>query len=171
MFIVQKNEAANKTIRMPIPLIEQLEELAASEDISFNQLVVQCCEYALSNLPENNEKITCTEQFIRKKKQYRTAFVKYMTEHTQASEQSLSQMFTDAIFSTKPYNAALNIDLYSVLCGTVSIDEYKNALEAFFTSSNKKSPAALASGYAAALKHLKDFLEHAGLISKGDEKG
>ena len=52
MFIIQKNEASNKTIRMSNTLIEQLEEIAANEDISFNQLVVQCCEYALANLPK-----------------------------------------------------------------------------------------------------------------------
>ena len=60
MFIVQKNEASNKTIRMSNTLIEQLEEIAANEDISFNQLVVQCCEYALANLPKNDGKIACT---------------------------------------------------------------------------------------------------------------
>lgn len=48
MFVVQKNEATSKTIRMPNALIEQLEEIAANEDISFNQLVVQCCEYAIA---------------------------------------------------------------------------------------------------------------------------
>ena len=41
MFVVQKNEATSKTIRMPNALIEQLEEIAANEDISFNQLVVK----------------------------------------------------------------------------------------------------------------------------------
>ena len=41
---------SNKTIRMPDTLIEKLEKLAAQNDISFNQLVIQCCEYALENL-------------------------------------------------------------------------------------------------------------------------
>lgn len=164
MFIVQKNEASNKTIRMPNALIEQLEELAASEDISFNQLVVQCCEYALANLPKSNGKITCTEQFLKKKKQYRTAFIAYMSEHSKASAESLSQMFTDAIFSTKQYNSELGVDLYSVLCGAVSIDEYKNALEDYFTKTNKKSPATLARDYSNAAKRLKEFMEQAGLI-------
>jgi len=77
MFIIQKNEASNKTIRMPNSLIEQLEEIAINEDISFNQLVVQCCEYALANLPKNEDKITCTEQFISRKRQIKTAFQKY----------------------------------------------------------------------------------------------
>lgn len=35
---------------MPTDLINSLERLATSHDISFNQLVVQCCRYALENL-------------------------------------------------------------------------------------------------------------------------
>jgi predicted HicB family RNase H-like nuclease len=50
MFEIKKPSSSNKTIRMPDPLIEQLERLAAKHDISFNQLVVQCCEYALENM-------------------------------------------------------------------------------------------------------------------------
>lgn len=45
----------NKTVRMPIDLIQSLEELATSHDISFNQLVVQCCRYALENLEITDE--------------------------------------------------------------------------------------------------------------------
>lgn len=40
---------------MPEDLIEKLEILANKNDISFNQLVVQCCEYALENLGDNNK--------------------------------------------------------------------------------------------------------------------
>ena len=50
MFEIKKPSSSNKTIRMPDTLIEQLERLAAKHDISFNQLVVQCCEYALENM-------------------------------------------------------------------------------------------------------------------------
>lgn len=50
MFVVKKPESSNKTIRMPNELIDKLEKLATVNDISFNQLVVQCCEYALDNL-------------------------------------------------------------------------------------------------------------------------
>lgn len=50
MFKVTKKEASNKTIRMPDDLIEKLEQLAQKNDISFNKIVVQCCEYALENL-------------------------------------------------------------------------------------------------------------------------
>jgi predicted HicB family RNase H-like nuclease len=49
MFEIKKPTSSNKTIRMPDTLIEKLEKLAAQNDISFNQLVIQCCEYALEN--------------------------------------------------------------------------------------------------------------------------
>ena len=50
MFEVKKPTASNKTIRMPDEMIEKLEKLAAEHDISFNQLVIQCCEYAMEHL-------------------------------------------------------------------------------------------------------------------------
>ncbi len=52
MFIIKKPESSNKTIRMPNELIDKLEKLAAGKGISFNQLVIQCCEYALNDLPK-----------------------------------------------------------------------------------------------------------------------
>lgn len=55
MFEIKKIQSFNKTIRMPEDLIAELEKLANKNDISFNQLVVQCCEYALENLGENNK--------------------------------------------------------------------------------------------------------------------
>lgn len=50
MFEIKKSSASNKTIRMPNALIERLKKLAKMNDISFNQLVIQCCEYAIKNL-------------------------------------------------------------------------------------------------------------------------
>ena len=41
---------------MPDELIAKLEKLAAQNDISFNQLVIQCCEYALKDIDKNDEK-------------------------------------------------------------------------------------------------------------------
>lgn len=49
-FNVVKEGASNKTIRMPDKLIDQLEKIAKEKDISFNKLVIQCCEYALKDL-------------------------------------------------------------------------------------------------------------------------
>ena len=40
----------NKTFRMPLELIQQLQTLAQNKDVSLNNLVIQCCEYALKNL-------------------------------------------------------------------------------------------------------------------------
>ena len=53
MFEIKKMKSSNKTIRMPNDLIQNLEKLAFENDISFNQLVVQCCEYALDNMEPN----------------------------------------------------------------------------------------------------------------------
>ncbi|MCL2633797.1 MAG: hypothetical protein FWD34_04705 [Oscillospiraceae bacterium] len=39
-----------KTVRLPEKMVEEMEQLASKENISFNKLVVQCCEYALENL-------------------------------------------------------------------------------------------------------------------------
>lgn len=55
MFEIKRPQSANKTIRMPNELIEQLQRLADANDISFNQLVIQCCEYALADM-EPSEK-------------------------------------------------------------------------------------------------------------------
>jgi predicted HicB family RNase H-like nuclease len=52
IFIVRKPESSNKTIRMPNEMIERLEKIAADNDISFNQLVIQCCDYALKDVAE-----------------------------------------------------------------------------------------------------------------------
>ena len=56
MFEVKKPEMVNRTFRMPKDLIEQLGEVAQKKDVSINKLVIQCCEYALNNLPDNEPK-------------------------------------------------------------------------------------------------------------------
>ena len=56
IFKIKKPLSSNKTIRMPDELIEKLQQLATSNDISFNQLVVQCCEFALENMIEEDKK-------------------------------------------------------------------------------------------------------------------
>lgn len=162
MFIVQKPEIINKTIRMPDDLIEQLEEVATLENISFNQLVVQCCEYAINHLQRDNSlKIESVEDFRQNKKQYRTAFMKYMGEHSKATPQSLSQIFTDAIFASQPRNADLNIDFYKLLTGEVSFEDYQQALEQYFIKTDKKNPATLSKSYADNFRIVQDFLKQA----------
>lgn len=166
MFIVQKQETTNKTLRMPDDLIEQLEEIATLEKISFNQLVVQCCEYAINHLPRSSTmKITSVEDFRQRKKQYKAAFMKYM-EHSnpKATPQSLSQIFTDAIFTSQPRNAALNIDFLSLLKGDITTEEYQQTLEQYFIKTDKKDPKGLAKGYVVNFKIVRDFLKQAEYI-------
>jgi predicted HicB family RNase H-like nuclease len=55
IFVVKKPESSNKTIRMPNEMIERLEQIAADNDISFNQLVIQCCDYALKDVADNKK--------------------------------------------------------------------------------------------------------------------
>ena len=55
-FVIKKQEYANRTFRLPLELLEELNRLAANKNISLNQLVVQCCEFAIDNLDEKAEK-------------------------------------------------------------------------------------------------------------------
>lgn len=51
-----KKETENKTIRFPIPLIEQIETAIENQDVTFSRFVIQACEYALKNMDTNKEK-------------------------------------------------------------------------------------------------------------------
>lgn len=50
-----KKETENKTIRFPIPLIENIEKAIQGQNVTFSRFVIQACEYALDNL-DNNQK-------------------------------------------------------------------------------------------------------------------
>ena len=52
-----RKETENKTIRFPIPLIEEIEKEIRNKDVTFSRFVIQACEYALNNL-EDKEKNT-----------------------------------------------------------------------------------------------------------------
>lgn len=55
MFKIAKGyNQVTKTIRVPIPLADKLEKLAAENDISFNQLINQCICFALENREEDD---------------------------------------------------------------------------------------------------------------------
>ena len=56
MFEVKKTEHTNKTFRMPTELIQKLEVLAESKNVSLNNLVIQCSEYALNNIEHSDSK-------------------------------------------------------------------------------------------------------------------
>lgn len=52
MFYVQKPEMVNKTFRLPENLVNQLSAVAQQQGVSVNNLVAQCCAYALAHLAE-----------------------------------------------------------------------------------------------------------------------
>lgn len=54
MFKVKKPEMINKTFRLPVNLIQEMQTLAQNKGVSLNNLVQQCCEYALKNLDDKN---------------------------------------------------------------------------------------------------------------------
>ncbi len=49
-FEIKKTEMINKTFRLPAELVERMQTIAQNKGVSLNNLVVQCCEYALKNL-------------------------------------------------------------------------------------------------------------------------
>jgi len=59
MFNPQKREFTSKNLRLPLSLVNRMSKLAQQKNMSFNALVVECCEYALNDLakesPENEE--------------------------------------------------------------------------------------------------------------------
>lgn len=51
MLIIQgKPEYSSKTFRLPIDMIEKLDKIAYKNNISLNQLVIQCLNYALNDI-------------------------------------------------------------------------------------------------------------------------
>ncbi|MBQ9442423.1 MAG: hypothetical protein IJU55_05380 [Selenomonadaceae bacterium] len=55
MFAVKKVEMVNKTFRMSIDLVKRLSVVAQQQNVSMNNLVAQCCEYALSNMASSKK--------------------------------------------------------------------------------------------------------------------
>lgn len=54
MFSVKKIEMINKTFRLPLDLVERLSVVAQEKGVSMNNLVTQCCEYALDQLDDTS---------------------------------------------------------------------------------------------------------------------
>ena len=50
MFKVKKVEMINKTFRLPTELVKRLAVVAQEQGVSMNNLVGQCCEYALGKM-------------------------------------------------------------------------------------------------------------------------
>jgi len=56
VFVVkQSQDMVNKTFRFPQELLDQLERVAREKNVSVNNLVKQCCEYALGDLPKDEK--------------------------------------------------------------------------------------------------------------------
>lgn len=45
-----RKESENKTIRFPLPLVEQIEKAIQGKDVTFSSFVIQACEYALRDM-------------------------------------------------------------------------------------------------------------------------
>lgn len=62
MFRVKKKtiDYEVKSIRMPSYLVTQVQDIADENDVSFSSLVVQCIDYALSNMTTDD--VTDTEK-------------------------------------------------------------------------------------------------------------
>ena len=54
-FKIEKPEYVNRTFRITKELAETLSEIAQQEGISVNELVVQCCNFAISNMDTTNQ--------------------------------------------------------------------------------------------------------------------
>ncbi len=54
LFDINRPEMVNKTFRIPVQLVEKLSKVAQEKKVSLNYLIIQCCEYALKNLPDDN---------------------------------------------------------------------------------------------------------------------
>ena len=55
MFEVKKEEYINKTFRLKKSLVEKLEKVAFENSVSLNELISQCCNYAIENMKSKND--------------------------------------------------------------------------------------------------------------------
>ena len=54
-------ESVNKTFRIPVHIVGQLERLAGKYNTSVNKIVIQCLEYALENISDDDSNETDTD--------------------------------------------------------------------------------------------------------------
>lgn len=56
MFTIKKDyvEYENKSLRLPTDLITKVQKLANDNALSFNKVVIQCIEYALDNMEQED---------------------------------------------------------------------------------------------------------------------
>lgn len=48
-------ESVSKTFRLPVEIVEKLDKLAFENNLSLNQLVIQCLTFALENLDSDSK--------------------------------------------------------------------------------------------------------------------
>lgn len=54
MWKIQKGcDTVSKTFRLPVEMVEKMDKLAYENNLSLNNLVIQCLNYALNNLDDN----------------------------------------------------------------------------------------------------------------------
>lgn len=64
VFVIQKPHAkanVSKTIRFTEELNSRMIALAHEEEISFNELVIQCCQYALDHRPKDDQEASAND--------------------------------------------------------------------------------------------------------------
>ena len=54
-FKIQKEEYVNRTFRLEKKLVDRMEAICNQQKISLNKLTVQCIEYALANLEDDEQ--------------------------------------------------------------------------------------------------------------------
>lgn len=57
MFKLKKKdtEYENKSLRLPVDLINEVQRLADKNNMSFNKVIIQCVAYALENMEETEQ--------------------------------------------------------------------------------------------------------------------
>ncbi len=62
-----RKETENKTIRFPVSLIEQIEDVIKTHDVTFSGFVLQACQYALENMDSDESNIIENKRLKEKK--------------------------------------------------------------------------------------------------------
>ncbi len=48
-------ESMSKSFRLPVELVEQLDKIACKYNLSLNGFVIQCLQYAIDNIENDNQ--------------------------------------------------------------------------------------------------------------------
>lgn len=54
-FKIEKDEYVNRTFRLKKKLVDRMEAICNQNDISLNKLTVQCIEYALNDIADEEQ--------------------------------------------------------------------------------------------------------------------